>query len=533
MKSKISDSFITVITALLLILISSSCNDSDVALSESTGIKSGNLNDIALRHPACIPNYLTLPEINPNLDWLAVALCKFGGDQNTTADPMLFRRDIEKLLNQDNEVYMPEVITHVSSNHFRTPRPNSSMVQAMLAEMTNSSNQPPTQLLAWDKCLYEVFKWGNEIEPYLIYIDVRDFDILSSAQKNLPLLVIAAYEGRVINNANPVYGYYFDPVTSSVEQQVFASEEEINDFYDLNTHYIWRLDVEDTETPLITWQYCEEGMGVRCGDTICDIGCGESEVNCPEDCNPTDSRTVRIEKVKILSDVKVKYAGGMKYREKLGKYEVAYSATVVHGAGNTGRHEIRAICKVRPKIKRRHVERKKYIPPSRIPAKIKGSNKEYDDIYVKGNKGDGLPIVSEGFNPMFDRIYIYFYEHDWEANKKREEIWANADPNFSAPGSKFLVSDEKFGKCSGLFPHGLIQPNQLSHGSNNGPDDGPSYPVGHSLDVVEVKPSDWQFNPSEGPNGTGRFVFEGVLDHVVNQTSTKGHNTFSFTLIYQ
>lgn len=521
---------------LLLAVIVSCGDDGHKFVDDSTPLTDLGNPDIALRLPTCVPNYVNLSEFDYNLDWLAVALCKFGGDPNTTEDPMKFRRDLEALLNQDNEVFMSWVITQMTNTHFKTPSTNSSMTAAMHAEMSNPSNQPPSTLIDWDQCLYEIFRWGTSNDPYLIYIDVRDFDILTSAQKSKPLMVIGAYEGRVINGSNPVHGYYWDVLSQSVQQHIFASDEELEDFYDLGTHYVWRLDVEDSGTPVISWNYCEEGLGVRCGDSVCDIGCDETPINCPGDCDPYQTRTVRLEKIKFVSDVRIKIASGMPYKERFGNYEVAFSVAVSHGKNRTDRIEERRFCKVRPKVKKRHVKRYKWVPPSKTPHKVKGENVEYSDLYLKGQKSEGLPLVSEGFNPLYDRIYIYFYEHDWEANKHREEIWAWVDPKQHAPGTDYRVTEAKFGKCSGIFPYGLIQPNQIGHGTNgtnSGITDGPDYNFGMARDVVEIKPSDWTFYPNEGDNGTGRFVFEGDLREEVHRTGVKGLNTFSFTLKYE
>ena len=226
-------------------------------------------------------------------------------------------------------------------------------------------------------------------------------------------------------NPNEIRGYHYDPnLGGGIISKTYPSKKDFElteidlegDAEGIPNYYIVYIFIRTDQIGDTQPQVDCEGVESTCGDESCDKwGCGGSNVENAAGCNdclPHKTKVLRLDGVKVLTDVKGSTSGGdwHSYRESYmsGKYEIAAKYMIVKQNGT--REHGYAYCN------NELGQPTKYFGSSTevVRQRIKNGNHRAFNNGVATYKTD-VKILTTNFNPATDNIYIMFFEldRDW------------------------------------------------------------------------------------------------------------------------
>ncbi len=283
----------------------------------------------------------------------------------------------------------------------------------------------PTTPNPWMTDFYQYFNVVGSASLHYVELGIPDYEDQVPGNLNKPVLVMPDPEIiRTPELSNTLNAYYWNRGAARIDTIVLDDIDDYYDLLELSDYFIVTVsyDIENTQVMTLI-NDCSEGYTVD--DGFCDQGCGETEVNSPNDCAQANNKVLYLGAVRINNDYRNRGGGYLlekRHWEALidGKeYEVGFTSMVVHANGKLTGFENKRLNDINTDSIQR--SRKK------IGGTIvsRGTSYWIDNLYVNPYAELKKVIVNKNFNPNSDAVFFAVNEVD-----KRREF----DVNFSFGG---------------------------------------------------------------------------------------------------
>lgn len=473
-----------------------------------------------------LPVFPNLERINDHLRHLAFGTASlFDTIYLTSSNANGYISEMEKYAdNKLEEKEFEYINNYINIYKFRNYLTGSSPFQYhfSMSDAINGSNTNYTNYniranlwAAYDPGAFAGFSYNNK--EFQTTFGIPNYTVLKNDPSRLlkPIVVVPNELDGSDEMVLPIIGFYYDKLNDVVDTIMWQDED---DFEDDERFYIWVIDYNEKVEYNSGNNYNDctgEYAPVR-DDEYCDEFCGENDSMSPFDCS--NRRKVWIETFQFVEDYKQRSSCGTKYNwleSKLGgRYEIGYSAMVVHGNGRA---------KVRGGVFNNTLQKDELVRSRKRGSctyKFKNSNNIVNDIttlywwdydihhpnFEEDKAKQEKAYLSKNYKPWRDTIYFMVYEYDLykESRIKEVEIFyrnnKSAKLQYCTRKNQGPIGDKNHNKL--IYNYNVLSPTYSSF---------PYTPQSNPVQVIMITPDSW---PGKGLNTIASDEFEIVGTNV-------------------